>query len=312
MINIETIEVSGLKGAILGMRNPFKNRDKSDSCVYDLDSDMYPIWTIGPKDLELCQKLLRAGGDDDSKFMRYIHVQADVNAPLYWWKEFDTYKVATVANSESTMHTIHKREFTYNDFSHDQLLDDYTIDEDWGLEDTNPQLLLEDTIRMLNELRRLYLKAIEEKKSDKARDYWYNMIQLLPSSYMQKRTVDLNYQTLRRIYFARRKHKLNEWSGDDGFCDWIFSLPYAEDLITYYILSDEEFKKKKDVFVERAKKLALKMSSEKSSSEEIDRLNSYIAKLKCVDKASGSMEALREQFDIPSLEFKYHIIGGLV
>lgn len=234
MINIETIEVSGFEGAIKGMRNPLKNREKSDSgWGQDPSADNTFRFIIGPKDLELCQKLLRAGGDDDSKFMRMIHVQADITAPLYWWKEFDTYKVSTVANSESTMHTIHKRVFTYNDFSNDMLLDDYTIDEDWELEDRNPQLLLEDTVDMLNELRRLYLKAIEEKRNDKAKDYWYNMIQLLPSSYMQKRTVDLNYQTLRRIFFARRNHKLNEWSRNEGFCDWVEYLPYAEELITY-------------------------------------------------------------------------------
>ena len=312
MINIETIEVSGFEGAIKGMRNPFKNREKSDSCVYDLDSDGNPIWTIGRKDLELCQKLLRAGGDDDSKFMRYIHVQADVNAPLYWWKEFDTYKVSTVANSESTMHTIHKREFTYNDFSHDQLLDDYTIDEDWELEDTNPQLLLEDTIQMLNELRRLYLKAVEEKKSDKARDYWYNMIQLLPSSYMQKRTVDLNYQTLRRIYFARRKHKLNEWSGDDGFCEWIESLPYAEELITYHILSDQEYNNMILKYADKASKLVANMNLYGASIKELEMVASYVKKLSTVDKYSGAFESFRENCGIPDLEAKYKLNRGIV
>lgn len=242
MIDIQTLEVSGFKGAILGMRNPFKNRDKSDSGWGSPDYDPYDddddddivfYYIIGKKDLELAQKLIRAGGDDDAKFMRMIHVQADVNAPLYWWKEYDTYKVSTVANSESTMHTIHKREFDIRDFSSDMLLDDYTIDVDWDLEGTTPELLLHDTIDMLNELRRLYLKAVEDKESVKAKDYWYNMIQLLPTSYMQKRTIDLNYQTLRRIYFARRKHKLKEWSGEGGFCDWIMSLPYSEELIIY-------------------------------------------------------------------------------
>lgn len=234
MIDIQTLEVSGFKGAILGMRNPFKNRNKSDSQFSAITGAEIPeIAFIGEKDLELAQKLIRAGGDDDSKFMRMIHVQADVNAPLYWWKEYDTYKVSTVANSESTMHTIHKREFDIRDFSSDMLLDDYTIDVDWDLEETTPELLLHDTIDMLNELRRLYLKAVEDKDSVKAKDYWYNMIQLLPTSYMQKRTIDLNYQTLRRIYFARRKHKLKEWSGEGGFCDWIMSLPYSEELIVY-------------------------------------------------------------------------------
>ena len=248
MIEISTFEVSGFKGAIWGMRNPFKNRDKSDSvdiskmleklapddpmadaCRY-YNEEFGLNFAIGPKDLELAQKLIRAGGDDDAKFMRMIHVQADINAPLYWWKEYDTYKVSTVANSESTMHTIHKRAFYFTDFSHDMLLDDYTIDTDWELEDAHPISLLEDTVSMLNELRRLYLQAVEKKDGENARYYWYNMIQLLPTSYMQKRTIDLNYQTLRRIYFARKGHKLNEWR---EFCDWIFELPYAEELIVY-------------------------------------------------------------------------------
>lgn len=236
MINIETIEVSGLKGSILGMRNPFKNRNKSDSCVYDLDSDGNPIWTIGHKDLELCQKLLRAGGDDDSKFMRYIHVQVDVNAPLYWWKEFDTYKVSTVANSESTMHTIMKHEFTMEDFSFETIRSVAGTVNDFFLEGYNRKDSLSHTmyllVETLNELRKRYLKAAEQK-DPQAHVLWKQLIQLLPSSYMQKRTVDLNYQTLRRIFFARRHHKLTEWSGGNGFCGWIKTLPYAEELITY-------------------------------------------------------------------------------
>ena len=224
MIDISTIEVSGFKGAILGMRNPFKNRDKSDTLF-----DIFDTVNIGAKDLELAQKLIRAGGDDDAKFLRMIHAQADVNAPLYWWKEFDTYKVATVANSESTMHTIHKREFSIADFAHDMLLDDYTIDIDLEFVEKTPELILLDNIQMLNSLRVLYLKAVADKEGEKARDYWYNMIQLLPTSYMQKRTIDLNYQTLRRIYFARKSHKLREWH---EFIDWIWELPYAEELIT--------------------------------------------------------------------------------
>ena len=251
MIKIKTLEVSGFTGAILGMRDPYKNREKSDSDVMfhalenfpkdDPRAEAYRWWNeeyglnfmIGPKDLELAHKLLATGGDDDSKFMRMIHVQADVTAPLYWWKEYDTYKVATVANSESTMHTIHKMEFAPSDFSHDMLLDDYTIDEDWELEDTNPDLLFVDTIDTLNMLRKLYLDAVSHGNQSKAKDYWYNMIQLLPTSYMQKRTIDLNYQTLRNIYFARKNHKLAEWSGSEGFCEWITQLPYASELITY-------------------------------------------------------------------------------
>ena len=230
MISISTLEISGFYGAILGMRNPFKNRDKSDSFEKNLDSE----WgdEIGPKDLELCQKLLRMGKDDDAKFMRMIHVQADVNAPLYWWKEMDQYKVATVTNSESTMHTIAQREFTIDDFSHDQLISKEMNSEEWctdeeainvEMQEWYPIHILGITVQTLNQYRKLYLETKNKK-------YWYNMIQLLPSSYMQKRTIDLNYQTLRRIYFARRNHKLNEWH---TFCDWIKTLDYGEELITY-------------------------------------------------------------------------------
>lgn len=221
MINIETIEVSGLKGAILGMRNPFKNREKSDSGREQSEASDTFVYEIGPKDLELCQKLLRAGGDDDSKFMRYIHVQADVNAPLYWWKEMDTYKVSTVANSESTMHTITRREITLKDFSLETLENDVSMMQ-W----------VKMTLGLLNHTRERYLKAVE-RKDPQVQLIWKQIIQMLPSSYMQKRTVDLNYQTLRRIFFARRNHKLTEWSGENGFCGWIKTLPYTEELITY-------------------------------------------------------------------------------
>lgn len=225
MLNVSTLEVSGFYGAILGMRNPFKNRDKSDSFEKNLESD----WgdEIGPKDLELCQKLLRAGGDDDAKFMRMIHVQADVNAPLYWWKEFDTYKVATVANSESTMHTIAKREFTMDDFSW-ETLDFDTVYDYYGDQVTHSKWA-KMTIGLLNHTRERYLKAVE-RKDPQTQLIWKQLIQMLPSSYMQKRTIDLNYQTLRRIYFARRNHRLDEWH---SFCDWIKTLDYGEELITY-------------------------------------------------------------------------------
>ena len=251
MIDIELIDVMGIEGAIKGMRNPYKNRDKSDSgWAATTDSEFH--YQIGPKDLELCQKLLRSGDDSDSKFMRMIHVQADVNAPLYWWKEFDTYKVATTANSESTMHTIHSKAFTLNDFSHGQLIDNYTLTKDkknftdeydFGYvyaseadEDIPivPLNLLDMIVQHLNVIRDLYLKAREEGNKSDMYDLWYQMIQLLPSSYMQKRTIDLDYQTLRRIFFARRHHKLKEWSGPEGFCEWIQTvLPYANDLICY-------------------------------------------------------------------------------
>ena len=222
MINIETLEVSGFKGAVLGMRNAFKSRDKSDSIFDTLlyGGEKAPLVNIGNEDIRLAQKLLSSGGDDDSKFMRYIHVQADVNAPLYWWKEYDTYKVATVANSESTMHTIMKFPFSMEDFSCEHLTSTaYDYFEMY-------------TLPVLNDLRVKYQEAVKSHDSG-ANKIWYQLIQILPSSYMQLRTVDLNYQTIRRMYFARRHHKLKEWSGDDGFVGWIKTLPYFNELIAY-------------------------------------------------------------------------------
>lgn len=231
MIDIQTLEVSGFRGAILGMRNPMKSRKMSDSGVFDTDYDGNLVFTIGEKDLELCQKLIASGKDDDSKFLRMIHVQVDINAPLYWWKEMDTYKVATVANSESTMHTIHRRPLNLQDFAHDYILDDYTVDTDWEMEENFiPMEVLCDVIESLNHVRELYFKALEAKDHEKIHTYWYNLIQMLPSSYMQKRTWDADYQTIRRIYFARKGHKLEEWH---KFREWVESLPYAEELIMY-------------------------------------------------------------------------------
>ena len=254
MIDISTLEVSGFKGAILGMRNAFKSRPKSDSgfrslfsgnFVNDIGETLDPNFVndnlkyscspvaIGPEDLKLAQKLLRSGTDDHSKFMRMIHVQADINAPLYWWKEMDTYKVATVANSESTMHTIHSREITMDDFSNDYLnYDEVTVEWDGQCYIDSTYDCLYDVIGMLNECRERYLKAVKRNDSE-AHKIWYQLIQLLPSSYMQMRTWDADYQTLRRIYFARKDHRLKEWSGENGFCEWIKTLPYSEELITY-------------------------------------------------------------------------------
>lgn len=243
MIKLETLEVWGIEGAIQGMRNPYKNRDKSDS-GWEFKNpeakDSIFNYVIGPKDLDLAQRLLSTRSDDDSKFMRMIHVQVDICAPLYWWKEMDQYKIATTTNSESTMHTIHSRSFGLDDFSHDMLFDEYVVSEDkWEDEDGNlplyPEELLNDTIDVLNRLRDKYIHYKNNKSEipdaeEQMKLYWYNMIQLLPSSYMQLRTVDFNYQTIRRIFFARRHHKLKEWH---EFCDWVMSLPYAEELIAY-------------------------------------------------------------------------------
>ena len=225
MILIEKTQIMGLEPTIRGMRNPMNSWAKSDSgpclthgpahckeCPYpegdcnateaDLDSHLI----IGPNDLDLMLRLAKAGSVD-GKFRRMIAVYVDITAPLYWWKEFDTYKVGTVANSCSTMHKIHAKEFTLEDFSHEHLI---------GFWETP----LRETIEMLNKTRDLYL---ESNKKDK--ELWYRMIQLLPSSYNQKRTVMLNYEVLVGIYRWRKDHKLDEWR---EFCRWIKQLPYSE------------------------------------------------------------------------------------
>lgn len=212
MLLLEKTDVFGWESAIRGMRNPMNSWDKSDS------SWEYPWLDIGKNDLDLMKKLSRAG-TDHSKFLRMINVTVDVTAPLYWWKEYDTYKVGTVANSCSTMHKIHAKEFTIDDFSHEHLGVNPKYEEceysGWNFE-----YFLLETIRGLNAARILYLKT-----NDKF--YWNQMIQLLPSSYNQKRTIQLNYQVLKNIYFARRSHKLDEWH---VFCDWIESLPYFREV----------------------------------------------------------------------------------
>lgn len=207
MIKIENIEVFGWEAAIRGMRNPMNSWDKSDSFEFPPDEDGI-LW-IGSNDLKLMQSLIRAG-TDHSKFMRMIDVTMDITAPLYWWKEFDTYKVGTVANSCSTMHKIHSKEFTLEDFSHEHL---FTDDEALPF--------LNHLISGLNFYRNKYIETKDKK-------YWWQIIQLLPSSYNQKRTIQLNYQVLRNIYFSRRNHKLDEWH---DFCSIIEELPYGKELI---------------------------------------------------------------------------------
>lgn len=218
MIKIENTDVFGFDSAIRGMRNPLNSWDKSDSrsgcanepcteCVYfALPCDLHRGFVIGEADRALMQQLVSAGSDH-SKFMRMITVTCDITAPLYWWKEMDTYKVGTVRNSCSTMHTIHKREFTENDFSFENVPSDVAgINEFLG---------------RLNYARKMYLETNNKK-------YWYAMIQILPSSYNQRATWQANYAVLRNIYHARKNHKLDEWH---DFCRWIESLPLAE-LIT--------------------------------------------------------------------------------
>lgn len=215
MIKVENVEIYGWEAAIRGMRNPMNSWDKSDT-QFEYAYGAMHTFKIGPNDLDLMKRLVKAG-PDHSKFMRMIGVSLDIVAPLYWWKEFDTYKVGTVANSCSTMHKIADKEFTLDDFSHEHLL---TPDEvEWG--DYIPSIWLNETINLLNENRKKFIKTNNKK-------YWWNMIQLLPTSYNQRRTVTLNYAVLANMYKARKAHKLDEWV---EFCKWIETLPYSE-LIT--------------------------------------------------------------------------------
>ena len=202
MLIIDKTSVMNLDNSIRGARNPMNSWEKSDS-YYSADG----TYVLGEHDLALAKKLCRAGSDH-RKFIRQILVSVDITAPLYWWKEFDTYKVATVSNSTSTMHKIHSKTFELDDFSYDQL-------------NTESKKLLLILIKYLEELRIRY-------NQNKDKTIWYNMIQLLPSSYNQLRTCTLNYETLLNIYHSRKNHKLNEWH---IVCDWIQTLPYASDLI---------------------------------------------------------------------------------
>lgn len=242
MIKFKNVEVVGWEAAIRGMRNPMNSWDKSDSgycmdtltchackenrnnCKKNIDSHKL---IIGPNDIDLMKRLSDAG-TDHRKFMRMLTVYVDITAPLYWWKEFDTYKVGTVANSCSTMHKIHAKQFEREDFSIEHILN---CDEHLWM------VCMDNIISAMNVAREKYLETKDKK-------YWWQMIQLLPSSYNQKRTVMLNYEVLANIYKSRKNHKLDEWcchegiiDGDKtnksyiGFCDWIETLPYSE-LIT--------------------------------------------------------------------------------
>ena len=240
MIKIENFEVVGWEHAIRGMRNPMNSWEKSDSTFKETafidvltsdggDTTKFPVYfdalDIGPNDHELMMKL-RNAGTDHRKFMRMITVYVDITAPLYWWKEFDTYKVGTVANSCSTMHKIHTKEFTLEDFSHEHLT-------------PHSLIVLQDIIINLNQYRMWYIDKddkrinIDTEMSDECytkykKDLWWQMIQLLPSSYNQKRTIMLSYEVLANIYKSRKRHRLDEWQ---DFCKWIEILPYSE-LIT--------------------------------------------------------------------------------
>ena len=204
MIKIDKTCVMNLENAMRGARNPMNSWNRQDS-YYDEKGN----YVLGPNDLDLAKRLAKAGSDH-RKFIRQIFVSVDFNAPLYWWKEFDTYKVGTVANSTSTMHKIASKPFTMDDCSHDKM---------------NETALrsLSQVIETLEALRQAYLET-------KDKELWYSMIQLLPSSYNQLRTVTMNYETLVNIYHARKHHKLAEWH---VVCEWIETLPYAKDLITF-------------------------------------------------------------------------------
>lgn len=203
MIILERTAVMNLENAMRGARNPMNSWKNSDS-FYDEEGN----YILGENDLSLARRL-RLAGSDHRKFIRQIFVSVDVTAPLYWWKEYDTYKVATVANSTSTMHKIHAKPFSLEDFSHDKMSGEALS-------------LFRDYISKLEKIRLRYLEG-GKKKED-----WYDLIQLLPSSYHQLRTLSMDYETLVNIYFARRSHKLFEWH---RFCEWIETLPYAEELI---------------------------------------------------------------------------------
>lgn len=252
MIKIENVEVMGWEAAIRGMRNPMNSWEKSDSnyrpilasrcdtCTSYLlnnwdDCDNCEVnklcnspnyFLVGPNDLDLMTRLSKAGADH-RKFMRMIVVYVDITAPLYWWKEFDTYKVGTVANSCSTMHKIAAKEFTLEDFSCENLGVTVPAELNDGIE-VFQNLWIESLKRIIEDLNIARRYYIREQNADLKKKYWWQMIQLLPSSYNQKRTVMLNYEVLANIYKSRKGHKLDEWN---SFCDWIESLPYSE-LIT--------------------------------------------------------------------------------
>ena len=244
MIRIEHLETFGWEAAIRGMRNPMNSWEKSDSFMCDVahcnDSCEHRVGEgmicdngnlpdgiqIGPNDLDLMMRL-RNAGTDHRKFMRMITVYVDITAPMYWWSEYDTYKIGTVANSCSTMHKIAAKEFTLEDFSCEHLFDDYSLEDQltYGCSDTGDDNFcytsreaLQIICDILNHHRFMYLETKDKK-------YWWQMIQLLPNSYNQRRTVMLNYEVLANIYKSRRDHKLDEWH---AFCDWIQTLPYSE------------------------------------------------------------------------------------
>ena len=228
MIKIENVDVYGWEAAIRGMRNPMNSWSKSDSSYFYSESS-YPhsgeFVHIGKNDLVLMKSLIKAGSDH-RKFLRFINVTCDITAPLYWWKEFDTYKVGTVRNSCSTMHTIAKKEFTLDDFSieHIESIDFIDVDA-LGYTDCSSidnWTLAKLIVEVLNFNRKKYLET-------KGKGYWWQIIQLLPSSYNQRATVQLNYEVLMKMYHERKNHRLDEWK---TFCEWVKTLPYMGELLS--------------------------------------------------------------------------------
>jgi len=204
MIILEKTQVMNFENAMRGARNPMNSWDRADS-----KTNIDGTFTFGKNDLDLAKRLCKSGSDH-RKFIRQIFISVDITAPLYWWKEFDTYKIATVANSTSTMHKIHSKPFSLDDFSTDHML---------------PQAL-ESIKRTIADLENIRLEYMKDAVGNRNKDYWYSMIQLLPSSYNQKRTVTMNYENVHNMYFSRRAHKLMEWH---TYCDWILKLPYFKD-----------------------------------------------------------------------------------
>lgn len=217
MIRIENVKVVGMEEAIRGMRNPMNSWERSDSQYVTLPCATWNTYQIGDNDYDLMMKLVK-NGSVHAKFRRMITVYMDITAPLYWWKEFDTYKVGTVANSCSTMHKIHDKEFTLEDFSYEKLINSMCMEIQEADVRVSPMQVLLTTIECLNSYRELYVKTNDKK-------YWWQMIQLLPSNYNQRRTIMLNYEVLANIYKSRKNHKLDEWC---EFCYWIELLPYNE------------------------------------------------------------------------------------
>lgn len=297
MIKIENVEVVGWEHVIRGMRNPKNSWELSDSynCHECYQKELDNLGekcvncpgeiNIGPNDHKLMMSLAK-GGPVHAKYRRMIVVYLDITAPLYWWKEFDTYKVGTVANSCSTMHKIHDKEFTLEDFSYEHLVD-------YSLDDTllAPIDILKETIKVLNHWRERFnaeRKTNEVLELDK-KDMWWQMIQLLTTSYNQKRTVMLNYEVLHNMYFSREYHKLDEWR---DLCAWIESLPYSE-IITTKVKSNDDIHESL-----LAGEISINEARKRMGLEPIDATNNYVKDI-CIrhDISEEQMNEILDKFN---------------